>query len=351
MNKRRMVVLTEGHLGVFSAKTAVCLIRHCPDEVVAVLDCEHVGADVQSVLGVKNHVPVLATVQETLHYQPDTLVIGVAPQGGQLPRTWRRHILEAIHAGMNVHSGLHVYLNDDAEFAQAAREKGVSLWDVRRPPEQLPVARGRAKTTRALRILTIGTDCNVGKMVASLEVANGLKARGADARFIATGQTGIMVSGYGIAIDRTISDFTAGAAEQMMMEHADADVLVVEGQGALLHPGFSGVTLGLLHGTLPDGVIVVHHPGREHMRGNQEAVAPISTHIDLCTRLCAPLHPTRVIGVAINGFGLSDEAFDAECQRASTETGLPVCDVIRQGVDTLVDAVLSLRQSLSRVSA
>lgn len=351
MSKRRMVVLTEGNLGVFSAKTAVCLIRHCPNEVVAVLDSSHAGESTHDLLGVKSDVPIVSSVTDALPYQPDTLVIGVAPQGGQLPPAWRTIILQAIDAGMNVHSGLHVFLNEDEEFSAAAAAKGVTMWDVRRPPEQLPVAKAKAKTTKALRLLTIGTDCNVGKMVASLELSNALQARGLDSRFIATGQTGIMISGQGIAIDRTISDFTAGAAEEMVLANADANVVVVEGQGSLIHPGYSGVTLALLHGVLPDGVIVVHHPGREHMRGNPIPVASISTHINLCKQLCEPVHPTTVLGIAINGFGLDDRELQKEIDRAHQETGLPVVDVIRHGCDALVDAVLKFREEKNPVFA
>ena len=194
----------------------------------------------------------------------------------------------------------------------------------------------------------MGTDCNVGKMVVTYELARILQARGLDAAFIATGQTGVMISGKGIAIDAVAADFIAGAAEQMVVDEGDREIVLVEGQGALIHPGYSGVTLALLHGTLPDGIILCHRPGREFMRGNKEPVASISTHIDLCNRLAGPLHPAKILGVAVNGFGMTGDELNREFERIHKETGLPVTDVVRMGADVLADAILEFKNALNR---
>lgn len=339
MTTRRMLVLTEGNLGVFDSKTATCLVRYCAGEVVALLDSQHVGVRTSEILGVEQDVPIVATVSAALPLNPNCLVIGIAPQGGALALMHRRHVLDALCQGLDVISGLHTMLSEDAEIASAAHATGARLWDVRKPPGDIPIASGRARETKALRILTLGTDCNVGKMVTAYELTLGLRTNGLDACFVPTGQTGMIIAGWGIAIDRVISDFAAGAAERLILEHADREILVVEGQGALLHPAYSGVTLALLHGTLPDGIILCHQPGRTQMRGNNLPIAQLDSHIDLCERLTASLYPAQVVGVSLNGFGMSDQDLRRVVDRVQNDTGLPTTDVIRFGPDVLAGAV------------
>lgn len=347
----RILILTNGSLGVFNSKTAASVVRYRGDDVVGVLDSVFEGSNARDALGVERDVPVFASLDDAMSAMPDSLLIGVAPQGGRLDPEWRAILLDAIKRGLSIISGLHEFLNDDDEFLSAAKTSGASLHDIRRPPDALPVAKGFAKTTKALRILAIGTDCNVGKMVATLELNKELRNRGVDSAFIATGQTGIMITGKGIAIDRVISDFAAGAAEQLVLEEKDREVLLIEGQGALTHPGFSGVTLSLLHGSLPHGVLLCHHPGRSHMRGNDTPVSSLTTHIRLCESLCEPLFPTRAIGIVINGYGMSDEALNDEVKRAEDETGLPAVDVIRHGAARLVDPILALKDEVNAAQA
>ncbi|MBZ0255010.1 DUF1611 domain-containing protein, partial [bacterium] len=322
------------------------LARYRPEDIVGFLDNKFAGQDTKELLGIPNSFPIFATLEDAMQAKPDSLVIGVAPQGGRLDPQWRSLLLDAIQRGLDIYSGLHEILNDDDEFAAAAKQSGGTLYDVRQPPEDLPIGKAFARKTKALRLLAIGTDCNVGKMVAMLELNQALKDQGLKSEFIATGQSGILISGKGIAIDRVISDFAAGAAEKMVLENQDADVLLVEGQGALTHPGFSGVTLSLLHGTLPHGVILCHRPGRETMRGNDVPVSSLRTHIELCERLCEPIFPTKVIGVVINGYGFSDEEFNNEIKKAQDETGLPVVDVIRTGPQALIEPILKLRDDM-----
>ncbi|MFH1739261.1 MAG: DUF1611 domain-containing protein [bacterium] len=342
---RRMLILTEGKLGVFDSKTATCLVRYCPDEVVGLLDSKHVGVRTSEVLGVNRDIPVVARVSDALRFHPTCLVIGTAPQGGSLTTLDREHVLDAVKNGLDVISGLHTMLNEDEEIASAAGLAGANLWDVRKPPSGIPIACARARRTKALRILTAGVDCNVGKMVTAYELSQSLKTRCLDACFIPTGQTGIIIAGWGIAVDRIISDFAAGAVEQLVLEQAESDVVVVEGQGSLIHPAYSAVALALLHGALPDGVILCHQPGRTRLRGNEEPVAPLKTHIDLYERASAPLHPAKIIGIALNGFRMSDKDLQREIERIREETGLPTTDVIRFGTKVLADAVEDLKRN------
>ena len=340
LDDRRILLLTDGELGVFSSKTATCILRYRPDEVVALLDRQRVGQDPADVVGVGAGIPIVGSVAEALHYEPNCLLIGTAPVGGALPDAWRGMLGDAVTAGLDVISGLHAMLNDDPELAALAGRHGVTLYDVRRPPDDVPIGRNLARDLPVRRVLCIGTDCNLGKMVASFELAEALRQRGRDARFIATGQTGIMLSGSGIAIDRVISDFVPGAVEKMLLEHRDREVVVIEGQGALIEPAYSGVTLGLLHGSAPDAMILCHHATRTGLTHHPSIVIPpLAEMVDLHERIVRPLYPSRVIGIALNTVGLDDAGARDAVERAEAETGLPATDVLRLGPDKLVDAI------------
>lgn len=337
---KRLLLLTEGNLGVFQSKTAVSLMRYVPDQVVGVLDSHFAGQSTKELLGIANDFPVFTTIDEAQSAKPNVLVIGVAPQGGKIDEHWMNIIKQAIQQNMDIYSGLHIMLNEVPELQSLAEQHHVKLWDVRNPPENLPVAKALVRESKAIRILTMGTDCNIGKMVTSLEITSGLKNKGKQAGFIATGQTGVMIAQSGIAIDRVISDFAAGAVESMVLEQKDKDVLVIEGQGSLLHPGFSGVTLSLLHGSLPHGVVLCHHLGRENTRGNTVPVAPVHVHAELIRKLCEPIFPTKIVGIALNSVDLDETQYRKEKKKLEDEFQLPVVDVIRENSEPLVDAVV-----------
>ena len=200
----RFLILADGDFSPMTSKTANAVIRYRPERVVGVVDREHAGKTVQDILGFGGATPVLASMQEGLARGFEVLLIGIAPQGGRLPEDWRAWILEAIEAGKEVWSGLHTFLNDDPAFSSAAKKRGVKLLDIRRPPADLPVSTGKAKDVEPFVILTVGTDCNVGKMTAQLQLVSQLKARGVRTNFVATGQTGIMVEGWGTAVDAVV---------------------------------------------------------------------------------------------------------------------------------------------------
>jgi len=330
--KRRMLLVTEGHLGTFSSKTAASLIRYCPDEVAGIVDSHFAGQSAGAILGIGDGIPIFANVKDALLARPDTLVIGVAPVGGGLEAAWRALVLDGLRAGLDIIAGLHVALGRDGELAAAA-SSGARIFDVRESPPDIPVATMRAMDVRAFRVLTIGTDCNCGKMVAALELTRAAREAGLDARFIATGQTGIMISGRGIAVDHVVSDFAAGAAERIVLDDGDADIVFVEGQGSIAHPGYSGVTLSLMHGSLPQAMVLVHAAGRKAVRKlpREVRLPALAEMIESSESLMRPIFPSKAVAVALNTFGLSDEDARRAVADAERETGLPAGDVVRFG--------------------
>lgn len=343
---RRLIILTDGYHDAHTAKTAINVIRYKPEEVVAVLDRNEAGKTCQELLGLGGDLPVVARIIEAA--EANALLIGIAPPGGKIPPPWRPIVLEAISRGLDIVSGLHDFLCDDPEFAAAARQSGAKLVDVRKNDEH-DVAQCQGIREGCLRIHTVANDCSLGKMVASVEVARGLSRRGVDAKFVATGQTGILIEGDGCPIDRVISDFVNGAAEKLVLASQHHEVIVVEGQGSLFHPRYSGVTFGLLHGCIPDGLILCYEMGRTAIYGMEWIpLAPLDRVRRFYEEAASILHPCRVIGVAINGGKFSDAEVAAERDRMRKWLGLPVCDVLRHGPDELVDAVLDLKRQLKK---
>jgi uncharacterized NAD-dependent epimerase/dehydratase family protein len=340
MPNRQFIILTEGYTdNVIRAKTACCVLRYCADEVVALLDSSHAGRTSRELLGI-GQAPIVGRLDDAP--QARTLLIGIANPGGILPPAWRAVIVQAIERGMDVVSGMHDFLADDPQLASAARRTGARLVDVRNHRIQR-IARGEGLRDDCLRIHTIGHDCSVGKMVASVELTRGLQARGVDAKFAATGQTGIVVEGDGYPIDCMVADFVSGAAEQLVLDHQHHEVLIVEGQGSLVHPSYSGVTLGLLHGCQPHGMILCYEPGRPSALGLEHVgLPPLEQIIHLYETMAGIRAPCEVIGIAMNSRNMTDEQATAERTRIRDQFGLPVCDVLRHGPDDLIDAVLAL---------
>ncbi|MDN3513031.1 MAG: DUF1611 domain-containing protein [Candidatus Brocadia sp.] len=343
MNDRRLVILTEGRLDVFSAKTAVSIIRYRREDVVALVDQVNAGKDPESIIGIGKGIPIVGSIEETLHLKPTGLLIGIAPPGGMLPAEWRKHITDALKNRLHIISGLHCHLGNDSEFCKLARDHQLDIWDVRKPPENIPIGTGKAKETKTVRILTVGSDCNIGKMVTSIEIANAAKKRGINACFVATGQTGIMVEGSGIAVDHVISDFISGAAEKLVLDRNHYQLLSIEGQGAMIHPAYSGVTLGLLHGSAPQGIILCHQPARKTLRHFPTfPILPLPDLIELYEKLAQPVHPCKVLGISLNCFGMSDHDALQEIQKVEKETNLPAVDPIKFGVNKFMDSIHSL---------
>jgi uncharacterized NAD-dependent epimerase/dehydratase family protein len=356
MTPPRFLILADGDFGPMTSKTANSVIRYLPDRTVGVLDRQQAGKTAQDVLGFGGSIPVVASMREGLALKPTAVLVGIAPQGGRLPAEWRGWLGEALDAGCDLWSGLHTFLGDDPVLAGKAQASGRKILDLRKPPADLPVASGAAKTVEPYVVLTVGTDCNVGKMTAQLQLARELNGAGVRTRFVPTGQTGIMIEGWGIAVDAVISDFIAGAAERLVLEGAaGADVVLVEGQGSINHPGYSAVTLGLLHGSCPDGLILCHQSSREYIGDYREAawlrIPSLSEYVRLYETIGSAVHPTRVIGISLNTYDLSDEAARRACAAATRETGLPATDPVRFDPAPLVEAITQARQSYLRSRA
>ncbi|MFN7971858.1 MAG: DUF1611 domain-containing protein [Acidobacteriota bacterium] len=343
----RLVLLAHGQFSPLGSKTANCVIRYRQRDVVAVLDRDRAGETAQSVLGFGGAIPVVGRLGDCAEAKPTELLIGIAPPGGGLPPAWREDIREAIGLGMDVSSGLHVFLADDREIAASARARGVQIRDLRKPPEDPRLPTGALKTAPFKILLTVGTDCNAGKMTAAWEIAAAMRRLGRKAAFAATGQTGIFLGGRGIAVDRVISDFVAGATETLIVEVAradDAEIVVVEGQGSLSHPAYSGVTLSLLHGAMPHAMVLCHHVGRrDHAHYDGFPLPPIEESIEAYERLAAFVRPARVVGVAANGIGLTPSDFERHCRDLEEVLEIPIADPVSGiggGADALARAAL-----------
>ena len=341
----KIAILAEGSFGILESKTATVLVRYLPDNVVAVIDSANAGRYVSEVIKIGEGIPVVRDLAEAMQFNPTMLAIGIAPPGGELPSPWRAILHEAIGKGLHVMSGLHRFLSEDSELSELAAAHDVVLWDARKPPADLPVATCKAADVDATVILTVGSDCRVGKMLSGIEVTRAARERGVNAEFCPTGQNGIMVWGWGIAIDAVISDFTAGAAEQIVLEGAkNHELLIVEGQGSLVHPGYSGVTLSLLHGSLPDALIFCHQPSRDTVARYTVPLPSLTEMIAHYETLAAPIKPAKVIGLALNCFDLSENEAREAIIKAEAETGLPATDVVRFGADKLVNVIQKMHR-------
>jgi uncharacterized NAD-dependent epimerase/dehydratase family protein len=323
------------------AKTAHGVIRYGDDEVVAVIDPSSAGRRVREVLPyLESDTPIVASVAEALAFSPTALLIGTAPKGGGLPPQWRGAVREGISARLEIVSGLHEMLDEDREFRVAARAAGTTIWDVREPPE-VPLFSGDVYAVEAPVLLTVGNDCAVGKMTVSLELVRAANAAGRKARFVPTGQTGVLIAGWGICVDRVISDFAAGAAEQLVLyaAHEGADLIVVEGQGAINHPAYAAVTLALMTGCAPDGLVLVWDPRRRRIEPYPTPTLTYGESIAIHERLLATLKPAHVVGIALNTHGLAEDEARAEIARAREETGLPADDLVRFGAEDFFAAI------------
>ncbi len=271
-----------------------------------------------------------------------SLVIGVAPVGGRLPDVWLPDLLDAIHAGMDVVSGMHTRLTSFPSLVGAAQQHGVQLHDVRHSDMVLPAATGRKRS--GMRVATVGTDCALGKKYTALALTRALTEAGAKATFRATGQTGIMIAGAGIAIDAVVADFIAGAAEVLSPDNDPDHWDVIEGQGSLFHPAYAGVTLGLLHGSQPDAFVLCHDPSRRTIEyfpdfplpSLPEAIRQYTVSGAITNRAI------RCVGVSINSSTLSDEAWAAYAAEHAAALGVPVCDPMRGGLDAIVRQLLTM---------
>jgi uncharacterized NAD-dependent epimerase/dehydratase family protein len=338
--QRRYAIFAPGSFADRAAKTAHGVIAYASDETVAVVDPDHAGKRVRDVLPyLASSAPIVADVSASLSYAPTSLLIGIAPQGGALPESYRAEIATALRARLEIVNGLHAFLGEDPQFRALAAQYGARIWDLREPPPS-PLFSGAAYDVPATVVLTVGSDCAVGKMTAALELVRAAREAGTDAAFVATGQTGVAIAGWGTAIDRVISDFAAGAAEQLVLEGARRarDLVVVEGQGGINHPAYGAVTLALLYGCAPDALVLVHRADRTVIDGYGVPVLGYRELIRSYESLCAGVKPARVVAVALNTYGLDDEQAGRAIADARAQTALPCDDVVRNGPHALYAA-------------
>lgn len=335
-SNHRLALFMEGAFAQNTGKMGMGVLRYSPHEVVCLVDTANAGEDCTSLTKINRPVPIVATLREAKALGANVLVLGIAPPGGLIPDSWKPWLDEAVALGFSLVNGLH----DPLEPKYPALQLGQWIWDVRREPAGLQPGTGAARTLDNTRILMIGTDMSVGKMTAGLEVVKSARERGIQTEFVATGQIGITISGRGVPLDAVRLDFAAGAIEREVMALADARLVVIEGQGSLIHPG-SSANLPLIRGSCPTHFILCHRAGMENLPRNPwVTVPPLDELIDLYQDVAEAggvfVRP-EIVGVALNTGHLESEEADEACAKLEHEMNLPVVDVIRHSARRLVD--------------
>ena len=340
LNQRVAILLHEGIVGT-TGKTGMSLIRYSEAPIVVAIDRENAGKSLKELTGIKRDVPIVRSVSDALKYEPQILVIGIAPKGGVLPDDYWHEIKDALLGGMSIVNGLHTPLANIPEL-KSLLKPGQMIWDVRKEPPNLSIATGLARTLPCRRVLTVGTDMAVGKMSTSLELHWASRLRGWRSKFLATGQTGLMLEGDGVPLDAVRVDFAAGAVEQMMMRYGkNYDIVHIEGQGSLLHPA-STATLPLIRGSQPTQMVLVHRAGQTEVM-NGVPIPPLKDIVRLYEMVACgagAFTPVPVVGIALNTALLDENEAKNAIEQAKQETGLPCTDVVRYGADVLLDAVM-----------
>jgi uncharacterized NAD-dependent epimerase/dehydratase family protein len=337
VSEKKYVVLAEEfshdpHYG----KTLRGVMRYRRDSVVAILDSKRAGETDEGVA-------IVGSVAEALRFGPNTALVGVVTQGGHFPGDWQELLKSCVAEGLDLENGLHVRLHDIPGLVELAARHKVELRDLREPPADLSTATGENLEVDATIVLTVGSDCAIGKMTATCELDLEARKRGLRSVFVPTGQTGIAIAGWGISVDAVVSDFLAGAAERLVVEGGKrGDLLWVEGQGAILHPVYSGVTLGLIHGSAPHLYVLCHEVGRTVVEGDPTAspIVSLSELVDLHERISLKLRPAKVAAIALNTSSVSAGEARSAIADAEEETGLPADDPVRFGAGKLLDSVL-----------
>ena len=337
----RYAILAEGSFNPKDSKTANAVLRFMPEAAVALIDSVQANKTTQEVIGYGGDTPVVSSFQETLKYSPNTLLIGIAPMGGELPDEWRTIVLDAIGEGLDIVSGLHTFLSDDEEFILAASANNVKIIDLRKPPAELVVSEDRWRERSSYVLLTVGTDVAIGKMTTLIQLMDFLRESTLNTVFIATGQTGLLFTGKGVCVDAVVSDFIAGSIEsEIMKADSDFDLQLVEGQGSLFHQGYSGVTLGLIHGSMPDGILICHEPSRK-VNDYGTPLPTLTEAIEFHKAVMKPFREVDIIGVSLYTAELSEDEALTAIKEAEEETGLPADDPVRFGSDKLGNAILN----------
>lgn len=351
-DNKNVVIYAEGRFDSTNAKVAASFIRYHADKCVAVIDSTKAGATCEEILGYGGNIPVVSDLPSTFDKQVDVFMIGNGLFHSDLPQEYRENIKLALEQKMHVVSGIHYRLAQDPELKALADKMGVVIWDTKEPPAGLGTSQYKLLDIPQFIVHTVGSDCRVGKKTTALEVTNYLNQQGTNTVFAATGQSGIYITGKGIAIDAVPSDFVAGATEKLILdsvEGSNADVVLVEGQGSITHPAYSAVTLGLLHGSMPHALILCHEANLEaHKNWEKTPLLSLTQLIDTYETLGGYLRPCKVVGVSVNCKSLSDDEARDVIAQVERDTGLPATDVYKFGAQKLADAVESFRNNKSK---
>ncbi len=334
----RLALYMEGELKTAPGKLGIGVLRYSDHDVACVVDSAHAGRDAGEEIGLKRRAPIVGSLAEARGLGADVLVLGIAPPGGLIPEAWRGMLDEAVALGFSIVNGLH----DRVRPLFPHVPRGQWIWDVREEPSGLATAKGLARQMASPRVLFVGTDMSVGKMTAGLEMQRSAQEMGFEAAFVATGQTGMIICGSGIPLDSIRVDFAPGAVEAEVLRHEGADMILVEGQGSLVHP-MSSATLALMRGSSPTHLILCHRAGMAvNPRHPWVPIPPLRDVIrlneDLCAGAGAFARPVTA-AAALNTFHLSAEEAERACAHVSEETGLPCCDPVRHGARLLVESV------------
>lgn len=340
---QKLAIYMDGAVLGIGGKMGFGILRYSPNPIACIIDSETVGRNIVELTGIPRECPIVATVEEARELGAEVLVLGIAPPGGKIPEPWYPVIDEAVAAGMSLVNGLHDLLGPSYPALPFAGQRQF-VWDIRVEPADLSPGNGLAASLPNRRVLLIGTDMAVGKMTAGLEVHRVARERGIRSEFVATGQIGITITGAGIPLDAIRVDFASGAVEREVMRFRDAELVIVEGQGALIHPG-STANLPLLRGSCPTELILCVRAGQTALRTHPEiAIPPLGNYIRLYEDLaeaCGTFPRPRTAAVAVNSAGLTSEEADRYVEELEKELGLPCADPVRHGPERLLDAVLS----------
>lgn len=337
---RPIAIFMPGSMQDRSGKMGFGVLRYSPNPIACVIDPDFAGQDAKDVTGIPRSAPVVATVAEAKALGAEVFLLGIAPQGGNIPAEWYPVIDEAWELGLSIANGLHEQLT----LRYKPTDPSHWVWDIRQEPAGLGTNQGRAADLRAKRVLMIGTDMAIGKMTAGLELWKYAKDQGVKSEFVATGQIGITILGSGVPLDAVRVDYAGGAIEREMLRYPEAELIIVEGQGSLLHPG-STATLPLLRGSMPTHLILCHKAGMTHVdRYDHIAIPPLREFCKMYEDLASSWgnFPRPVTcGIALNTASLSDDEANAVIAEVESETGLPVCDPVRDAPATLLKAILN----------
>lgn len=338
--EHRVVILLEGGIKGNHGKTGLAFLRYSETNIVAIVDSESFSQSLFEMTEINRDIPIVTDIQTAFSYQPQVLLIGIAPSGGQLPDYLLRSVESAIKAGISIVNGLHTLLAP--QFPNLKPQQWI--WDIRQEPSGLNIAQAKARSLKAQRILTVGTDMAIGKMSTSLEMYRAAINQGIKAEFVATGQAGVAIAGQGIALDAVRVDFAAGAVEQAVLEIGqDQDLVFIEGQGSLLHPG-STATLPLIRGSQPTGLILVHRAKAAHIRDLPDILIPALSEVIKLYETVASAGGTfgivKVKAIALNTFGMNSDTAKEVIAATTQLTGLPCSDVVRFGGKTLLPAII-----------